>query len=330
VDRPDIQTQLIGVYEPAVDGSLLVVGGGRAGKSTLLATIGAARSSVRSTRVPATLPGLWDALTEALRAVQLAPSSADDRPHLLIVDDLDRILSTCTDEYGAALIDLLSRVLREGPARGIWAVVAVQRVAGALQGVSSLCNSVLMMRMPNRQEHLLAGGVSAEFSDVLPPGAAHWRGRRIQVLRSPSGDSAAQSTDRSVESGIDPNRPLAVVSSRPRDVETEIRAMSPGTSIHRLDLAPPGSIDPSLIASGALGVVIGDADAWQTHWAAFGAVRGRIDVLFDGCSVADFRALTRLRELPPPAPHGERARWMLRSDGDLARARFGSVTPARS
>jgi S-DNA-T family DNA segregation ATPase FtsK/SpoIIIE len=42
-------------------------------------------------------------------------------------------------------------------------------------------------------------------------------------------------------------------------------------------------------------------------------------VLFDGCTTADFRALTRSRELPPPIADPRATGWILHPDGAVAR-----------
>jgi S-DNA-T family DNA segregation ATPase FtsK/SpoIIIE len=43
-------------------------------------------------------------------------------------------------------------------------------------------------------------------------------------------------------------------------------------------------------------------------------------VLFDGCSTAEYRALTGRRELPPPFERGERAIWLTTPAGAVLRA----------
>jgi S-DNA-T family DNA segregation ATPase FtsK/SpoIIIE len=65
---------------------------------------------------------------------------------------------------------------------------------------------------------------------------------------------------------------------------------------------------------------VGDVDAWQAQWSLLGALRPRSDLVFDGCSLADYRAISRRRDLPPPlAPNRGRV-WVLRPDGTVHRA----------
>jgi S-DNA-T family DNA segregation ATPase FtsK/SpoIIIE len=76
-------------------------------------------------------------------------------------------------------------------------------------------------------------------------------------------------------------------------------------------------------ARGARAVaVIGDVDDWQSRWGAIAAFRPVAEFVFDGCTPADLRALTRSRELPPPI--GPDEAWRLEPDGRFAR----TVLPA--
>ena len=45
--------------------------------------------------------------------------------------------------------------------------------------------------------------------------------------------------------------------------------------------------------------VVGEPDAWLARWSLLTGLKSRIPVLFDSCSVADFKAVSRRRELPP-------------------------------
>jgi S-DNA-T family DNA segregation ATPase FtsK/SpoIIIE len=58
------------------------------------------------------------------------------------------------------------------------------------------------------------------------------------------------------------------------------------------------------------------------RWGALTAAREVHAILFDGCSTSEFRTLTGMRELPPPVGRGDRALWLLRPDGTVARARL--------
>jgi S-DNA-T family DNA segregation ATPase FtsK/SpoIIIE len=64
----------------------------------------------------------------------------------------------------------------------------------------------------------------------------------------------------------------------------------------------PGDGGIAIRSGGA--AVIGDADAWQTHWALLNRLRGRSRIVFDGCAPAQVRAVLRSRVVPPPVVLG--------------------------
>src|SRR5690554_1733256 len=76
---------------------------------------------------------------------------------------------------------MVMRLLREGPSAGIRTVLTAARAMAGLQSLLALCDSRLILRMPNRQEHLLAGGDTRSYEAELPPGAGSWRGHRVQI-----------------------------------------------------------------------------------------------------------------------------------------------------
>jgi S-DNA-T family DNA segregation ATPase FtsK/SpoIIIE len=317
VDRPELQAQETGVYTPRAHGSLLVVGAAGSGKSSLLDTFEQTPSLIPIARVARTLPAVWDAVCESLEGeAQQAAGSG----RLLLIDDIDEILASGKEEYSSALIDLLERVVREAPSRGVHVVLTAQRLPGALQTVGALCGSRLLFRMPDRAEHVLAGGIAATFSSGLSPGAGHWDGQRIQVLAGEQGDRAAASPGRiDTIDGRHPS-PLAVVSTQPERVARALSSM--GRAVALLQDYAPGQCDPGASRGGQPVTYIGDTEAWHAHWSLYGALRARAHVLFDGCSLVDFRAITRIRELPPPGLRSERPMWLLGPDGALTRCRL--------
>jgi S-DNA-T family DNA segregation ATPase FtsK/SpoIIIE len=89
-------------------------------------------------------------------------------------------------------------------------------------------------------------------------------------------------------------------------------------------LAPPAFGAPrdelEVSRGGTPAIVVADADTWQGQWSLFSALQRSTVILFDGCSLAEVRALTRSRDLPPPFARGERPLWMRRPDGSVSRA----------
>jgi DNA segregation ATPase FtsK/SpoIIIE, S-DNA-T family len=51
-------------------------------------------------------------------------------------------------------------------------------------------------------------------------------------------------------------------------------------------------------------------------------VRSTLPMLFDGCAVTEFRAITRLRTLPPPLEPGAEALWLKDTGGNVSRVRL--------
>jgi S-DNA-T family DNA segregation ATPase FtsK/SpoIIIE len=343
VDRPDEQRRESARYDPVAHGSMLVVGAGGSGKSGVLAAFAAAPTVFDRERVAADLPALWDALTAALE-------EGTRQPRLLLIDDVDAVIASSPEEYQGALSDLLTRVLREGPSLGVHAVLTAQRISGALGSVAALCGSRLVLRTSNRQEHLLAGGETGEFVSELPPGGGHWRGHRIQVLAATVPITSVPTTSvpttsvptpssvpLAVELDLTSPKPLAVISSRPQQFAHTVQRISPGRRIALLADRVPGAGDLEVSAggvpSGLPAILVADPECWQANWILLADLRRRCDLVIDGCSLGDIRALTRVRELPPPFPRGQRPLWLLDVDGELHRARLrggASTTPAQT
>ena len=311
-DLPAEQAQRPVTYRPREHGSLLVVGAARSGKSGVLAALAAVPSGVEVLRVPPDLPSLWDFVTMAL-------TGTEGREMVVLLDDLDSALAGCHEAYQAALVERLARLLRDGPAGGLTCVLTAQRVGGSLHGLAALCGSQLMLRMPNRAEHALAGGEAGEYVAHLPPGAGHWRGSRIQVAMAAESVPAPAAL-RSV--AVDPRvAHIAVVSTRPEQCTATLRELAPSRRI--VLLGPVGFGDQPEGLEVSRGdtppILIADPDLWQSQWTLLGTLQRR-DILFDGCSLADVRALTRSRDLPPPFPAGTRPLWLRSPDGEVSRA----------
>ena len=114
-----------------------------------------------------------------------------------------------------------------------------------------------------------------------------------------------------------PTRSITVVVARsPGTVAARLRHAVPGLDV--IDLTDPGgasrAADASLIghdtastATGGLTVaerarptaIIGDPDAWQSAWSLLGRLRPAATVVFDGCTLAQVRAVLHARVLPP-------------------------------
>jgi len=322
-DLPEEQAQRVERYSPREHGSLLVLGAGRSGKSGVLAALESAPTTLEVLRVPTGIAAAWDVLAGAL-------ALSERGARVLLIDDIDVALAGCPDGYQDAFADLLVRVLREGPSMRTWLVLAAQRSSGAVSGLAALCGCRLVLRMADRADHALAGAETA-FSPQLAPGGGFWRGDRVQVAFAsiqPRIDRPAYQPARPVEPLASIFEPVtahfAVVSSRPEAMVARLRETAPARRVVLLAPAAFGTARDELEVSrgGAPAILVADPDAWQSQWSAYAGLQRSGDILFDGCSLADFRALTRSRELPPPFERGDRPLWLRSPDGGVCRVRL--------
>lgn len=342
VDRPDEQRQQTAFYAPQLDGSLLVIGGQRSGKSELLSTLTAAPGV---SRLPSTVEGSWDVVTALVHGAQISPA----RPRLLVIDDLDSLLGRFPDEYAGAFVDRLVELARDGASAGMALVISMRRIPSALQNLAALCDSRVILQLPSRQDHLMAGGRADTYSSAGSPGSGQWRDSRLQVALAdhptvPAGSAGSAGLVGSVGSvGSVVGRPneqfsqsldrasdpvILVVSRRPAEFARRYRASRPECAeiiplVAGRTVSMPNIVDGSLAlhigSPVAQTIVAGDPDAWHAQWALLTALRPRALILFDRCTVADFRALSGRRELPPPISRGSDACWALASDGSISR-----------
>ncbi|MHB1171947.1 MAG: FtsK/SpoIIIE domain-containing protein [Lacisediminihabitans sp.] len=321
-DLPDEQRQEAAVYDPEQHGNLLVIGGHGSGKSAALVTLSAAGPRGFAERVPGDVEGAWDALVAHLAVVR----GSGARARLLLLDDLDALLGRFPEEYEHAFIELLTQLLREGGRVGTHLVLTARRLSATLQPVAALCDSRIVLRLPNRQEHLMAGGEPSEFDADLAPGGGFWRGHRVQIACAP-GAAATDARSGTEQLSWDRSPAWAIVSTAPGALAHRLRSQFLGTSedvgevIELGAESARGSAELTVLAPGRRRIVVADPEAWQSHWGLIKSLRARMPVLFEGCSVAEFRALSTLRQLPPPIlPHSGSA-WLLTPDGSLSRAR---------
>ena len=333
-DRPWEQAQPLARWRPQVDGPLLVLGAGRSGRSHLLAAVASGLKSV--VWIPQDRAGAWDRLSDLFEGISVAGPSVGlntGRPLVVVIDDLDSLVASFEPEYQAEVVRWLSTILRDGTRNGVILIAAAQRLVGPLSGVASLFAERILLRSASRAEHLLAEGRPADFDPMLAPGEGFWSGTRLKVAMAASTITGGGGT--SLATRMDSARPwatgqparqpgrLLVVSTRVQSFIDE-RGGSGGRVVSLAEL----SIDvPRPTAQNVAGItdaselsIIGEPEEWLNHWALFGALRASFDVLFDGCSIADYRSLSRRRDLPPPMNPGVPGRWLLSSAGVLGRA----------
>lgn len=310
LDLPDEQRTAVALWDPVVDGHLLVLGGPRSGKSTALATLAAGAD-----RIPAEVPAAWDRIVRLdVDASGRTVSDSTGAPRVIAIDDIDSLLARFPAEHRDAVIDRLARVLRDGAHRGIHLVLAAQRLTSDIQSLASLMPARLLLRHPGKQEFLMAGGETAHYHPDLPPGGGVWQGARVQVVVA---ESPRPSPSPAAVADVPREAPVAIVTSRLASLGRELR--DAGYDVR--DLGEAGDLSSREIPI----AVIGDVEDWQSRWGALATLRPVATILFDGCSTAEFRVIARSRELPPPIAGMTGVMWRLREDGGADRARLAPV-----
>jgi len=306
LDIPEEQRRSVATFDPGRDGNLLVLGGHRSGKSGVLAALAA--GSGNTVMVPRSIEGAWDAVAEALQGLQDVTE-----PTLILLDDVDELLGRFPPDHEAPFAERLGRLAREGPRAGVTLVLAACAVRGRLQSLAALCESTLLLRMPTKQDHVLAGGDGADFVPNLPPGAGRWQGHRVQVTRVDA--LPPIEPRRAAELGWPATSPLIVVSSRPAAILERLATLGPVTMLGAQARAAGVSVeeDPAII--------LGDPNAWQGAWGMLTALRPTTTLAFHGCSASDIRALTHGRELSPPVDSADTL-IVFEPDGRMFRARL--------
>ena len=127
---------------------------------------------------------------------------------------------------------------------------------------------------------------------------------------------------------------LVVVSGRPGASCAFLRARVPaGTTITDVGAAGallnsragPGQRSEALdisVAGPESEILVADMDAWQAQWPLFISLRRHALVVFEHCSLADYRLVTRSRTLPPYLSPGRGHLWVLGPDGETQRGVF--------
>jgi S-DNA-T family DNA segregation ATPase FtsK/SpoIIIE len=315
IDLPHEQRQDPARYLPEVDGHLLVLGAPGSGKSTVLRAIAA--NAPGSETVPSSVDVAWDLFGDLIAEIEHGAGADSVGPgRIILLDDLDSLLARFPDDHRMTFVDRLGRCLRDGPSAGIQFVLCAQRLVGEAQSLASLMPARLMLRHASRHEYVLAGGDASQYLEKLPPGGGVWQGHRVQVALAPLAPLAAQ-TARVVE--LMPGRTFAIVSARADSLGRRLRTLPDSVVV---DLASTTGDVRDVTADGRRLIILGDVDEWQSRWGALTALRPVADLLFDGCSVADYRALTRSRDLPPPLTGDRTLLWKLNEDGTASRARL--------
>jgi S-DNA-T family DNA segregation ATPase FtsK/SpoIIIE len=287
-DLPTEQRQPVAALEPR-HGHLLVLGTTGSGATTALEAM-AAGAGERARWLPTDPVELWGAI--------LALDELEEHM-VLLADDLDLTLARCDPEHAPELADLVARLLREGPRRNIRVVAAARRLSGPLLALAPQFGSRLLLRLASREEHVLAGGDGTGFDPRAQPGAGTWEGAVVQVALPEVVPRGVLAAPPPLVVEVPERGELAVVSGRLRELTGYWDPAA--VRVRLVGLTDDGipSVDPGRT------VLLGDPDAWQSDWAALSRARRDLPIVLHACGLADFRAITRSREVPPPLAPGE-------------------------
>lgn len=328
-DLPAEQRQETAVWDPDTDGSLLVIGMARTGKTTLLDTIATEVARLDRCvveRVGADVELAWDVVHSLVD--RLARRTSDSGEVLVLVDDLDSLLAGIDADDAVELRDGVLALLRDGPRRRIRLVITMQRLAGPIGALGGFVGSTVLLGTANRQEHLLAGGESVGWVEGRRAGSALWRGVAIQLCapeRAATGPRHAAS--RTVVPIDWHTCPLSlVVSGTPARRAAEIRARNASGRSAPIHVAALGdatggriSVDDVRRSRDGPVVIVGDSDQWQAHWSLLNAMRESATIIVEGCSPAEFRAVTRIRARLPLLERVAGRAWSCSPGGEVTR-----------
>jgi S-DNA-T family DNA segregation ATPase FtsK/SpoIIIE len=285
LDLPEQQAQVPAVIDLAADGSVLVFGGSRSGKTVLLRTIAASLSAGPSCHVHAidaagrglgaieALPHVGSVVPvddheRAVRLLRILIAAIDRRAELLArsgaasLDELhQRDPSThqearivlLVDGYPAlraALegvdrgepLDLLTRIVAEGRACGVHAVLTADRRAGVPSEVAAVISRRIVLRMADPDEYAMLDAAPDAIAADAPPGRGMLGGAELQVAilgSDISGEGQAASL-RALASRLDG---AAVAPAVPRLAgDVRLRDITRGVPAHLVPLGLGGPL----------------------------------------------------------------------------------------
>lgn len=295
LDEPEEQRQSIAQYVPDRDGHLLVSGDQGSGRSAVLRLL---RMQVQSQsqqppHAPAVSPlpsrravslsasdpeAAWDIMTESGGMI-VADGS------LLFIDDIEALVAHFALEHRDVFLESLMALLRTGPGRGIYVVIASH--GGVLYSAAWMA---LM-------KSTLALGHEA--------GRGTWQGHAVQMAL-PGGPPSATPAALDVPAmQWKLGHQYVVVTPRPRVRTAEVaHAGSLTVGVQVTDVGRRDRETLHIVEVGTAQVFIGDVEDWQSEYALLAQLRTHATFIFDDCSPAEVRAVRRSRDVLPHARRG--------------------------
>ncbi|PPG39377.1 hypothetical protein C5C17_11295 [Pseudoclavibacter sp. RFBA6] len=327
-DDTEAREQRPARFDPHL-GAVAVIGGPRTGKTgCLTALMESARSEPDSvvgwvTVLAGDPEPAWDQLIAADHAAG---------PGLLLVDDIDALLTGVEEPHRTAMTERLVRLIKASASCSPAVAFSLSRVTGGTAAIVASAAQTLRLVGGDRSAYVMAGGQSSEHDADAPAGRAVWRGRACQVAQAsqPIGNRA-----RDAEDATDPldlihgesDRELLVVARHPATMRrileargfvcTDLADWSAVTSATRghpeRSGSEPGSVQRAVIA---------DLEAWQGRFGILSRLSAEHRVLLSGVTPAEHRSLLRGDPLPPLIVDASRSAVLRHSRGVLERIRW--------
>ena len=271
-DEPEDQQQSVAHYVPGRDGHLLVLGQQGSGKSTLLRLI-ASQTPQHVVFGADNVEDAWDGITGVQEGT------------LVLIDDVEALIAELTLEHKDVFLEALMRLLRTGPRREIFVVIASQS------------GSLLASSWMSLMKSTLALGESA--------GRGMWQEHALQLAHPEQTRGPREPTPTPPLMNWQAGQQYVVVTPRPRLRMTELAGtFRAGETLQLTDAGrlPP---EPLRVSSAAMAqVFIGDVEDWQSQFTLLGRLRPQATFVFDDCSPAEVRAVRRSRDVLPYSSRG--------------------------